>query len=190
MMVKKQMKMQMPVVKTILVTNRSVMNISRKLSAWIGMYALLVLLALYLASCSVTSHAPLARNASDTPASHTMTLSDHEFAPVNFVPRPGDTITIRNRSDISHSIYVTYPDGTMVNLGVQTPGTTVHWQVPADATGEFVLQCWIHPIIRANLLVNVANMSPSAAKSVLPKFTRQEILDGRQNICSSRNRRA
>jgi len=166
------------------------MSASRKLSAWIGLYALLVLLALYLASCSATSPTPLKQSASDPAHSHRMTLSDHEFAPVDFEPQPGDTITIRNHSDISHSIYVTYPDGTMVNLGVQTPGTTVYWQVPADAKGEFVLQCWIHPIIRANLLINEANTSSSAAKSALPKFTRQEILDGRQNICSSRNRRA
>lgn len=166
------------------------MSASRKLSAWIGLYALLVLLALYLASCSATSPAPLKQSASDPAHSHRMTLSDHEFAPVDFEPQPGDTITIRNHSDISHSIYVTYPDGTMVNLGVQTPGTTVHWQVPADAKGEFVLQCWIHPIIRANLLINEAKTSSSAARSALPKFTRQEILDGRQNICSSRNRRA
>ena len=166
------------------------MSASRKLSAWIGLYALLVLLALYLASCSAASHAPLKQSASDPAHSHRMTLSDHEFAPVDFEPQPGDTITIRNHSDISHSIYVTYPDGTMVNLGVQTPGTTVHWQVPADAKGEFVLQCWIHPIIRANLLINEAKTSSSAARSTLPKFTRQEILDGRQNICSSRNRRA
>ena len=166
------------------------MSASRKLSAWIGLYALLVLLALYLASCSATSPAPLKQSASDPAHSHRMTLSDHEFAPVDFEPQPGDTITIRNHSDISHSIYVTYPDGTMVNLGVQTPGTTVYWQVPADAKGEFVLQCWIHPIIRANLLINEAKTSSSAARSALPKFTRQEILDGRQNICSSRNRRA
>ncbi|HCU84769.1 MAG TPA: methylamine utilization protein, partial [Methylophilus sp.] len=32
--------------------------------------------------------------------------------------------------------------------------------------------------------------SSSVSKSDLPRFTRQEILDGRQNICSSRNRRA
>jgi plastocyanin len=166
------------------------MSASRKLSAWIGLYALLVLLALYLASCSATSPTPLKQSASDPAHSHRMTLSDHEFAPVDFEPQPGDTITIRNHSDISHSIYVTYPDGTMVNLGVQTPGTTVYWQVPADAKGEFVLQCWIHPIIRANLLINEAKTSSSAARSALPKFTRQEILDGRQNICSSRNRRA
>ncbi len=180
MMAKKQMKTHVPLM----------MNISRKLSTWIGMYALLILLAFYLASCSTPGHAPMSRANNHIITTHTMTLSDHEFAPVDFVPQPGDTITIRNRSDISHSIYVTYPDGTMVNMGVQTPGTTVHWQVPADAKGEFVLQCWIHPIIRANLLINAANTSSSVSKSDLPRFTRQEILDGRQNICSSRNRRA
>jgi hypothetical protein len=153
------------------------------------MYVLLVLLVFYLSSCSMKHHESM-NSVNDPTPDHTMTLSDHEFAPVDFEPKAGETITIRNRSDISHSIYVTYPDGTMVNLGVQTPGTTVHWQVPADAKGEFVLQCWIHPIIRANLLINEANTSSSAVNSALQKFTRQEILDGRQNICSSRNRRA
>lgn len=158
----------------------------RKLSAWIAVYALLVVAALLLVSCTASvKHMA-------TPA-HTMTLSDHEFAPVDFVPKPGEKIQIINHSDISHSIYVTYPDGSMVNLGVQTPGKAVSWVVPADAKGEYVLQCWIHPIIRAKLLVDVANVS-SSSKISLPSFvstslTSQENFNGRQNICSSRNRR-
>lgn len=164
-------------------------SVSRKLSTWVAMYVLLVLLAFYLASCSLKHHAPTSSGTRQD-NKHTMTLSDHEFAPVDFVPQPGDMITIHNRSDISHSIYVTYPDGTMVNMGVQTPGTTVHWQIPLGAQGEFVLQCWIHPIIRANLLINAVNQSSAVSQSDSTRFTRQEVLDGRQNICSSRNRRA
>ncbi|WP_081620822.1 methylamine utilization protein [Methylophilus methylotrophus] len=165
------------------------LSASRKLSTWAAMYVLLVLLAIYLASCSMKHHAPIS-SANVLSKDHTMILSDHEFVPVDFVPQPGDIITIHNRSDISHSIYVTYPDGTMVNMGVQTPDTIVRWQVPRDAKGEFVLQCWIHPIIRANLLINSSNTYSSVTRTDLPRFTRQEIFDGRQNICSSRSRRA
>lgn len=146
------------------------------------MMAMLGWLVLHLASCSS------ARQATVHPArvtTHTMTLSDHEFAPVNFVPQPGDTIVIHNRSDISHSIYITYPDGSLVNMGVQTPGKTVRWQVPPAAKGEFLLQCWIHPIIRATLFVNVT----PAVSSVSSAVPAQEIFNGRQNLCSSRNRR-
>lgn len=164
--------------------------LSRRLSSWIALYTLLALAALLLVSC-VTGVKQAAM------PTHVMTLSDHEFAPVDFVPKPGDKILISNRSDISHSIYVTYPDGSIVNLGVQTPGKTVSWVVPEDARGEFVLQCWIHPIIRAQLFINPAKDSASVSSSstvslpssVSASLTSQEIFNGRQNICSSRNRR-
>jgi len=87
-----------------------------------------------------------------------MALTHHEFREWDFSPKPGDTITILNQSDIAHAIYVTYPDGTVITLTehVQLPGTTVEWVVP-DAPGEYTLQCWIHPIIRASLTVSTAN---------------------------------
>lgn len=158
-------------------------GLSRTLSAWVALYVVLMGAALFLVSCTSVKHG--------NTAAHTMTLSDHEFAPIAFVPKPGDQVLIINRSDISHSIYVTYPDGSMVNLGVQTPGTTVRWRVPSDAQGEYLLQCWIHPIIRARLFVNVANVSSSVSASsiVSTGFSKQEIFNGRQNICTSRNSR-
>lgn len=83
---------------------------------------------------------------------HKMTLSHHDFEAWSFTPRQGDRIEITNQSDIAHSIYITYPDGSVVTLGVvQLPGNSAIWEVPA--AGEYMLQCWIHPIIRAKLLV-------------------------------------
>lgn len=89
---------------------------------------------------------------------HQMELTHHEFEPWTFVPKPGDRIDIHNHSDIVHAVYVTYPDGTIVNLtetAAQLPGMTVSWTVPADAKDgdEYVLRCWIHTIIRADLKV-------------------------------------
>jgi len=87
-----------------------------------------------------------------------MALTHHEFREWDFSPKPGDTITILNQSDIAHAIYVTYPDRTVITLTehVQLPGTTVQWVVP-DTPGEYTLQCWIHPIIRASLIVSTAS---------------------------------
>ncbi|MGP1717196.1 MAG: methylamine utilization protein [Methylophilus sp.] len=157
---------------------------SRKLSSWVVMYALLMLLALYLAGCASAGH-------SGAVTTHTMTLSHHEFAAVDFVPQAGEKILIINGSDIAHSIYVTYPDGNVVNLGVQLPGAKRTWVIPKGAQGEFLLQCWIHPIIRAQLFVNVTHVSSSVSSSIPTSsaLTSQEIFNGRQNICSSRNRR-
>jgi plastocyanin len=153
-------------------------KIPRKFSFWFSIYALLYLLLFYLVSFAAVHPAP-------TKAIHTMSLSDHEFAPVKFVPKPGDKIRIENHSDISHSIYVTYPDETMVNLGVQTPGTTVEWEIPKDAQGEYLLQCWIHPIIRAKLILGEEKVS----SSVSTVLTSQELFnDRRKNICTSRSR--
>nr|Q50422.1 RecName: Full=Methylamine utilization protein MauL [Methylobacillus flagellatus KT]AAC41471.1 putative [Methylobacillus flagellatus]prf//2117328J mauL gene [Methylobacillus flagellatus] len=89
---------------------------------------------------------------------HQMELTHHEFEPWSFVPKPGDRIDIHNHSDIVHAIYVTYPNGIVVNLSetaAQLPGMTVSWTVPEDAEDgdEYVLQCWIHTIIRAALKV-------------------------------------
>ena len=58
-------------------------------------------------------------------------------------------VLITNMSVIAHSIYVPHPDATVVNLGVQLPGEIVSWIIPA--TADYVLQCWIHPVIRADM---------------------------------------
>ena len=84
---------------------------------------------------------------------HKMTLSHHELEAWSFVPKRKDRIEIENRSDITHALYVTYPDGTVVNLEVQIPGDIVSWTVPDDADGEYVFRCWIHPVIRAKMMI-------------------------------------
>jgi len=92
------------------------------------------------------------------PRTWQMLLTHHEFKDWAFSPEPGDTIAILNTSDIAHAIYVTYPDGTVLTLTehVQLPGTTVEWVIP-DAPGDYLLRCWIHPIIKANLTVRTAS---------------------------------
>lgn len=84
---------------------------------------------------------------------HKMTLSHHELEAWSFVPKRKDRIEIENRSNITHALYVTYPDGTVVNLEIQIPGDVVSWTVPDDAEGEYVFRCWIHPVIRAKMTI-------------------------------------
>ncbi len=84
---------------------------------------------------------------------HKMTLSHHELEPWTFVPKRKDRIEITNTSDLTHALYVTYPDGTVVNLEIQIPGDVVNWTVPDDAEGEYVFRCWVHPVIRAKMTI-------------------------------------
>ncbi len=116
-----------------------------------------VLFAFFMWGNSANLHA----EALQPVTTHYMTLSHHEFEPWDFVPKPGDVIEIANNSDIAHAIYITYPDDTVVNMGVQISGTIVRWTIPADAAGEYLLQCWIHPIIRARLMVKAPEALPS-----------------------------
>lgn len=117
------------------------------------------LLWLSLLMVAVTLAAYSSRSMSQ-PQTHLIWLSHHEFESWSFTPHPNDTIDIINHSDISHSIYVTYPDGTVENLGVQVPGETVSWTVPA--AGNYLLQCWIHPVIRSSLVVKEHEKVPAA----------------------------
>lgn len=82
---------------------------------------------------------------------HQMHLKQHDFDSWTFTPKANDLIIITNSADISHAIYVTYPDGTVENLGVQTPGEVVTWRIPDK--GVYLLKCWIHPIINEYMTV-------------------------------------
>lgn len=84
---------------------------------------------------------------------HKMILSHHELEPWTFVPKRKDRIEITNTSNLTHALYVTYPDGTVVNLEIQIPGDVVTWNVPDDADGEYLFRCWVHPVIRAKMLI-------------------------------------
>lgn len=84
---------------------------------------------------------------------HKMNLSHHELEPWSFVPKRKDRIEIKNLSNITHALYVTYPNGTVVNLEIQIPGDIVSWTVPDHAEGEYIFRCWIHPVIRASMII-------------------------------------
>ena len=92
------------------------------------------------------------QNDTSEPIVRHMSLTHHDFEDWTFTPKVNDMVLITNRSDIAHSIYVTYPDGSVVNLGVQLPNATVTWVIPT--AGDFLLQCWIHPIIKAEMTVS------------------------------------
>ena len=108
-------------------------------------HLILVCLAVFMVGAIHTVYA------GDKGTVHHLYLSDHDFDDWSFVPKKNDQIIITNHSEVSHAIYVTDADGTVVNLGIQTPGESVTWQVPSK--GEFLFQCWIHPIIRTTILV-------------------------------------
>ncbi|WP_292360738.1 MULTISPECIES: hypothetical protein [unclassified Methylophaga] len=87
---------------------------------------------------------------------HKVYLLHHDFEFDFYTASPGDIIEIINQSDISHSVYIETPDEKIINIDeklyVQTPGVSVRWKVPES--GEFLLRCWIHPVIHATLLIS------------------------------------
>ncbi len=118
---------------------------NRKLKRWImGM-------ALMLTTLNSTAGIAEQVNGSE-PVVHNLSLTHHDFEDWSFTPSANDTLAITNKSDVAHSIYITHPDGTVVNLDVQLPGETFTWTIPA--AGNYLLQCWIHPIIRAEMTVS------------------------------------
>jgi plastocyanin len=119
--------------------------VSRELKRWLMGIALII--------STLISTAGSAEQVSDSePVVHNLSLTHHDFEDWTFTPSASDTVAITNKSDIAHSIYITYPDGTVVNLDVQLPGETFTWKIPA--AGDYLLQCWIHPIIRAEMTVS------------------------------------
>lgn len=106
-------------------------------------WCLVIFVAFHLAGCASVPPTP----------DHQLALNHHEFMAWDFVAKPGEQISITNQSDIAHSLYITSPAGQVVNLGVQLPGRTVYWRIPRDGAGDYLIQCWIHPIIRATLQV-------------------------------------
>lgn len=131
--------------------NRQIMQPFNALATITKLVGGFVLLAGILLSLNSTLQA-------QTPAkakTHNIYLSHHEFEAWTFKPQPNDRIDIINHADIAHSIYITAPDGTVTNLGVQLPGATISWQVPSS--GDYTLQCWIHPVIHATLSVETTS---------------------------------
>jgi len=119
--------------------------VSRELKDWLMGIALIIIMLI--------STAGSAEQISESESVvHNLSLTHHDFEDWTFTPSANDTVAITNKSDIAHSIYITYPDGTVVNLDVQLPGETFTWTIPA--AGDYKLQCWIHPIIRADMTVS------------------------------------
>lgn len=117
---------------------------SKELKRWLMSMALII--------TTLLSTAGKAEQPGDAePVVHDMSLTHHDFEDWSFTPSAHDTLAITNKSDVAHSIYITYPDGTVVNLDMQLPGETFTWTIPA--AGDYLLQCWIHPIIRSEMTV-------------------------------------
>jgi plastocyanin len=72
----------------------------------------------------------------------------------------GDVLTFSNEAEMAHNIYIVYPDGSVDNLDTQIPG--VKKSVTLKQPGTATVRCWIHPIIKRELMIRP---SPAAATS-------------------------
>jgi len=84
-------------------------------------------------------------------AEHTVVLHHMELARIEGAMRVGDRVTFDNRSDMAHNLYITYADGTVDNLDTQVPG--MKRTLSLRAAGPAVIRCWIHPIIKSELVI-------------------------------------
>ena len=84
-------------------------------------------------------------------AEHTVVLHHMELARIEGQMRVGDDVIFDNRSDMAHNLYITYADGTVDNLDTQVPGMTR--TVSLRVAGPAVIRCWIHPIIKSELVI-------------------------------------
>ncbi|WP_025869962.1 hypothetical protein [Methylobacillus glycogenes] len=149
---------QQPAAQAISETQRWRLAARMHLLSW----CLVLFVAFHLAGCASVPPTP----------DHQLALNHHEFMAWDFVAKPGEQISITNQSDIAHSLYITSPAGQVVNLGVQLPGRTVYWRIPRDGAGDYLIQCWIHPIIRATLQVQGIAKKTDAAQTLTPAETK------------------
>lgn len=82
---------------------------------------------------------------------HVVVLHHMELDRIEGEMRVDDVVTFDNRSDMTHNLYITYADGTVDNLDTQTPG--MKRTVKLRVAGPAVVRCWIHPIIKSELVV-------------------------------------
>lgn len=75
---------------------------------------------------------------------------DISFAPRSVVIKVGDQVTFRNEDPFGHNVYSPSMNGVF-DIGLQDPGTET--PVTFTAPGEFIIQCRIHPKMRAKVLV-------------------------------------
>jgi plastocyanin len=70
------------------------------------------------------------------------------FIPHKVILNVGDTIVFKNSDPFSHNAY-TDNEANEFDIGMQAPGTMV--RVPIKSSGEFIIECAIHP----NMLLEV-----------------------------------
>jgi len=75
---------------------------------------------------------------------------DISFAPRSVTIKVGDQVTFRNEDPFGHNVYSPSMNGVF-DIGLQDPGTET--PVTFTAPGEFVIQCRIHPKMRAKVQV-------------------------------------
>jgi len=75
---------------------------------------------------------------------------DISFAPRSVTIKVGDQVTFRNEDPFGHNVYSPSMNG-IFDIGLQDPGTET--PVTFTAPGEFIIQCRIHPKMRAKVLV-------------------------------------
>lgn len=75
---------------------------------------------------------------------------DISFAPRSVTIKVGDQVTFRNEDPFGHNVYSPSMNGVF-DIGLQDPGTET--PVTFTAPGEFIIQCRIHPKMRARVLV-------------------------------------
>ena len=79
-----------------------------------------------------------------------MEQRDIAFAPRTVTIKVGDQVTFRNEDPFGHNVYSPSLNG-IFDIGLQEPGT----ETPVTFTqpGEFIIQCRIHPKMRAKVVV-------------------------------------
>lgn len=103
---------------------------------------------LMLAMMALLAFAPPQVHAAEK-EDHTIVLHHMELESIDATLRVGETVAFHNLSDMAHNLYITYSDGTIDNLDTQFPGMK-RW-VKLRVPGPAMVQCWIHPIIKAEI---------------------------------------
>ncbi|MFV3077232.1 plastocyanin/azurin family copper-binding protein [Niveispirillum fermenti] len=75
---------------------------------------------------------------------------DIAFAPRSVTIKVGDQVIFRNEDPFGHNVYSPSMNGVF-DIGLQDPDTET--PVTFTAPGEFIIQCRIHPKMRAKVLV-------------------------------------
>lgn len=94
---------------------------------------------------AMTAFTPLAASAEE----FELVIEHTEIHETDIKPKVGDTIRFVNKADIAHNLYLTYEDGSILNLDTQFPGTSK--LALLEKSGTVVVRCWIHPIIRMDI---------------------------------------